>query len=227
MPYVFFAWPASKHACPKRAACWSPAMPAMGISAPTPRPHRSDRPPAPRPPPRATSPPARPAAQQVGCPGAVVNVEHQRARGVGVIGHVHLPPVSRAMSQASIGPESDLARCGARPQTRHFIQHPFDLRTREIRIQKQPGPFAEDRLGPSALSVSHMPAERRHCQTMALWTGARVLAVPQHGGFPLVGDAQGRDAVGGSAAAASARPMTSSTVPQITSGSCSTQPGRG
>ena len=30
MPYVFLASPGLKHACPKSAACWSPAMPAIG-----------------------------------------------------------------------------------------------------------------------------------------------------------------------------------------------------
>ena len=31
---MFFAIPGSKHACPNNAACWSPASPAIGISAP-------------------------------------------------------------------------------------------------------------------------------------------------------------------------------------------------
>ena len=30
VPYVFFAVPGSKHAWPNSAACWSPAMPAIG-----------------------------------------------------------------------------------------------------------------------------------------------------------------------------------------------------
>ena len=35
MPYVFFAIPGSKAACPKRAACWSPPTPATGIEPPS------------------------------------------------------------------------------------------------------------------------------------------------------------------------------------------------
>ncbi len=31
VPYVFLAIPGRKHACPKRAACWSPAIPAIGV----------------------------------------------------------------------------------------------------------------------------------------------------------------------------------------------------
>ena len=31
VPYVFFTSPASKQHCPKSAACWSPAAPAIGI----------------------------------------------------------------------------------------------------------------------------------------------------------------------------------------------------
>ena len=32
VPYVFLAWPTSKHAWPKVAACWSPRMPVIGVS---------------------------------------------------------------------------------------------------------------------------------------------------------------------------------------------------
>ena len=34
VPYVFFAMPGAKQAWPKRAACWSPAMPPIGMAAP-------------------------------------------------------------------------------------------------------------------------------------------------------------------------------------------------
>ena len=34
VPYVFFAMPGEWHAWPKSAACWSPAMPAIGTGAP-------------------------------------------------------------------------------------------------------------------------------------------------------------------------------------------------
>ena len=34
VPYVFFTKPERKQACPNSAACWSPAIPAMGISLP-------------------------------------------------------------------------------------------------------------------------------------------------------------------------------------------------
>ncbi len=33
VPYVFLAMPGLVHACPKSAACWSPAMPAIGMDA--------------------------------------------------------------------------------------------------------------------------------------------------------------------------------------------------
>ena len=35
MPCVTLAWPRRKQACPTRAACWSPAMPAIGTLAPS------------------------------------------------------------------------------------------------------------------------------------------------------------------------------------------------
>ena len=34
VPYVFLASPARKQPCPNSAACWSPAMPAIGIAVP-------------------------------------------------------------------------------------------------------------------------------------------------------------------------------------------------
>src|SRR6185503_12285735 len=34
VPYVALASPGAKHPCPKRAACWSPATPAIGTRAP-------------------------------------------------------------------------------------------------------------------------------------------------------------------------------------------------
>src|ERR671919_2157743 len=35
VPYVFFAIPSVKHAWPKRADCWSPAAPEIGIDGPS------------------------------------------------------------------------------------------------------------------------------------------------------------------------------------------------
>src|SRR3954464_7424299 len=35
VPYVFFARPGERHACPNSAACWSPAMPAIGTLTPS------------------------------------------------------------------------------------------------------------------------------------------------------------------------------------------------
>jgi hypothetical protein len=32
VPYVFFTMPGATQRCPKSAACWSPAMPAIGIA---------------------------------------------------------------------------------------------------------------------------------------------------------------------------------------------------
>jgi len=34
VPYVFFASPSEKQVCPNKAACWSPAAPAIGIALP-------------------------------------------------------------------------------------------------------------------------------------------------------------------------------------------------
>ena len=80
---------------------------------------------------------------------------------------------------------------------------------------------------PSALSASQSAAVRRHCQTMALWTGrpearshrmvvSRWLAMPT-----------ARTSEDDTRAAPRARARAWHVVCQISSGSCSTQPARG
>ena len=80
---------------------------------------------------------------------------------------------------------------------------------------------------PSDLSRSQIAADRRHCHTIALWTGASVrrsqtTVVSRWLVIPIAAIRSGA-----SWAAASARRTTPSVVCQIASGSCSTQPGCG
>src|SRR5436190_1145078 len=42
VPYVFFVIPGSKHACPNKAACWSPAAPLIGTPSSRSRPSSPD-----------------------------------------------------------------------------------------------------------------------------------------------------------------------------------------
>ena len=77
---------------------------------------------------------------------------------------------------------------------------------------------------PPARSRSQMPVVRRSCQTIAgrgAWQGA---PVPDDGGLPLVGDPD----AGGLGVGAGERLRQAAIVAvQMSSGSCSTQPGRG
>ncbi len=78
-----------------------------------------------------------------------------------------------------------------------------------------------------AFSASHAPAVRRHCHTIARWMGAPVarshtIVVSRWLVMPIAATSAPV-----TRASASARPAAVVVVAQISSGSCSTQPGCG
>ena len=117
MPYVFFASPGDKHACPKSAACWSPAMPAIGtLASPSralPRRRRTTRPrsAAPRAARRARAAGRRP-SRRSGCRRAACATRCSRRCTC------TRPPVSCHTSQLSIVPNASSPRARARPRAR-------------------------------------------------------------------------------------------------------------
>jgi hypothetical protein len=61
----------------------------------------------------------------------------------------------------------------------------------EIGVDHQPGAVAYLLRQPRSTSAAQAGAVRRSCQTMALRQRRTRLPVPHHGGFALVGDADG------------------------------------
>ncbi len=130
---------------------------------------------------------------------AVVDIEQQRAGGVAGIGQVAFAPGQVPDEPGIDRAEGQLSRLGSCPGAGHMVEQPGELGAGEIGVQHQPGLGAEGRLMPLAP------------QQVALARGAPVLpddgmvdrpagrAVPDHGGFPLVGDADGGDIGGGHA----------------------------
>ena len=178
------------------AACWSPAMPDMAIAPPnrlgslspnlaeesfTSGQHR-----------------ARHAQefQEFVVPFAGVDVEQQRARGVGGVGGVHTASGQPPQQIAIDGAEHQFAAAGAFARARHVVEDPGDFGAGEIGIDDQAGLGRDRRLVAFILQFG------------ADIGGAAVLpddgavhrlprgAVPHHGGLALVGDADRGDVLG-------------------------------
>ena len=136
-------------------------------------------------------------AQQFGVPGPVMDVEHQRTRGIRVIRDVttaageprNQPTVDRA--------EGQLAELRPCTQAGHLVQQPFELCPRKIGVQQQPGPFAERRLQACGLERFTYAGGTPALPDDGVVNRAQGALVPDHGGFALVGDTQARDAVRG------------------------------
>ena len=159
----------------------------------------------------------------------VREVEAQRARGVGHVGGVHAAAGELPDEPGVDGAEGELAALGPAPRAGHVVEQPADLRAGEVRVEHEPGALAHERLRarrPSARRTA--AAVRRHCQTIARWIGRAGRALPDDRRLALVGDADRGDLGAGHAAPRPApRRAASPIVVQISSGSCSTQPGCG
>ena len=153
VPYVFFARPGRSQACPKRAACWSPAMPAIGTWAPsrdvvattpedgTMRGRTS----------RGTSRSRRSSSSHA----PVVDVVEERPARVRGVRRVHgaareLPDEPRVDR-----PERELPAGGPRPRAGHVVEEPLQLRPGEVGVEDEARLRRERRL------VARRPGARR------------------------------------------------------------------
>ncbi len=134
--------------------------------------------------------------QQLVIPASAMDIEELRARGVGRVGDME-PPAGEIPDQPGIdGAEGEFA--ALRPGARAFdiIQHPLQLRAREIGIDHQPRPRLDQRSG----AVGAQPlADRRRAAILpddGVADRRAGLAIPQQRGFPLIGDADGGDLAG-------------------------------
>ena len=124
------------------------------------------------------------------------NIEQQRARGVAGVGCVHLAAGEPPQQETIDGAEGELACLRLSARACHVIEQPGDLAGGKIRIEQQPG-FGGD--------LRFMAAG---AQRIAKIGGAPVLpdnrivnrlaggAVPDDGGFTLIGDADAGDILG-------------------------------
>ena len=177
-------------------------------------PHRP-RPPRGRPPAAATC--RRRTARQLVVPLAGREVEQHRARGVGAVGDVCGAPVSFHTSQPSTVPKASSRAAGRCARGSTPASSPRSTGRGRAR------PPADQVEGSSA----HRAAVRRSCQTIAGCTGrlaprSQTTVVSRWFVIPIASRSPAA-----TPAAASASAAVCSTLAQISSGSCSTQPGRG
>ena len=186
---MFFASPGRWQACPKSAACWSPASAgdgdALGESG------------------AAGPPDDLPGGDHAGQHGAgdvedgeelvvpveVVDVEEQGARGVARVGDVGLAAGQVPGEPGVDGAEGELAAPGALARAGDRVEEPGELGSREVGVEHEPGPVPESGLVAglpervtSGRGSSVLPDDR-------VGHGAAGRPVPEHGRLALVGDA--------------------------------------
>ena len=132
-------------------------------------------------------------AEDVVIPRQGVDVEHHGAAGVGVIGHMGAaagqlpdqPGLHRAKQQ--------LPGLGPRPHAGHVVQDPFQLGGREVCVDDQ-ARFLPERLGqPFGFQLVAQGAGAAALPDDGMADRFPRLPIPDDGGLPLVGDADGRD----------------------------------
>ena len=104
------------------------------------------------------------------------------------------PPVSRQIRKLSTVPNASWPASARRAQAGDVVEHPADLRRREVRVEHQAGARAQRRLVPRRLQLG---AQRRGAPVLPddrVADGPAVGAVPEQRRLALVGDADGGDA---------------------------------
>ena len=104
-------------------------------------------------------------------------------------------------------------------------EQPLELRPREVRVEDEAGALRGR--SSAAAARAQRSAVRRSCQTIAGCDRPAGLALPQHRRLALVRDADRRDVARLDAGVAHRRLRGRDDASQISSGSCSTQPGCG
>ena len=173
---------------PDGAACWSPAMPRIGMG------------------PRTLGVGCAEVAarvehlgqhgawdakqsQKVVVPAAFVDVEQQGSRGIGGIGRV-APAAGQPPQQPTVdGAEGKLARFSGGSGARHLVEQPGQLGGREIGIEEQArrGRYAE--LIPGFLQLAAGLGGAAILPDDRAMDGPAGAAVPDDRGFALIGDA--------------------------------------
>ena len=221
MPGLMQAWPTV-------AACWSPAMPSTGTGAP-----RMSAVATPNSPAQSTTLGSidcgTPSSfAELGIPGALADVE-QQACGWHWSRRSHGPcrrsGATAGSSRSCRRPARPSRPRRARPRRSSGSRRSWCRRNRD-RAAGRSSPRPSSR-GRRVFSSAHIGEVRRSCQTMALCTGLPVArshttVVSRWLVMPMPASS-----LASSLALASAPRQTSTVARQISSGSCSTQPGLG
>ena len=123
-------------------------------------------------------------------PFARMNVEQQRSRGVGGVGDVNLAVGQAPDEKAIDGAEGKLAAFRFSARAGNIVEHPGDLRRREIGIEQQAGTCGHERL---AAALFEFGAKRRGA---AILPDDRIVdrparpPVPDQRSFALIGYAE-------------------------------------
>ncbi len=137
--------------------------------------------------------------QEVVVPLPGVDIEQQRARGVGGVGGVDLAAGQPPQQVAIDGAEQQLATFGAGARIGHVIEQPRDFGAGKIRIDDQAGFGRDIRLVAVGLELRAGVGGAAVLPDDGAVDGLSRGAVPHHGGLALVGDADGGDIPGGDA----------------------------
>ena len=220
--------PGSKQPCPTVAACWSPAMPRMRIGPPNSS---------------GSVVPNSPAQSRTSGSSAIGTSNSSQSPGpngprgyraasvrAALVASVActLPPVRRHSRKLSTVPKASRPPRPrrARPQRDRAAKLFSSPRNKDRATARCVRAMAGS--WPACRSAAQASAVRRSCQTMALWIGRPVAAVPNDRGLALIGDAERCNILG-----AARRPLAmaartvATVVDQMSSGSCSTRPGAG
>ena len=127
---------------------------------------------------------------------AGVDVEQQRARGVGGVGRVHLAAGQPPQQIAIDGAEHQLAALGPRPRAGDVVEDPGHFGAGEIGIDDQAGLGRDRGLVAFALQFGADVGGAAVLPDDGAMHGLAGGAVPHHGGLALVGDADGGDVFG-------------------------------
>ena len=138
--------------------------------------------------------------QQIFVPLKRIDVEEHRTARVGVVGCIGNPAGEVVDKPGVDGSKHQLAGLGSLVRAAHIVENPSDLGARKIRIRGETG------LSANFLLVAvddKLLGERRRTAALphdGVVYGLAAVAIPHHGGFTLVADADGGDAIGMDAA---------------------------
>ncbi|MCY1401922.1 hypothetical protein D9M71_170490 [compost metagenome] len=130
--------------------------------------------------------------QQLVVPLQAVDVEHQRARSVGVVGDVNLATRKLPDQPGVDGAEQQFATLGAFTGALDIVEDPLQLGAGEIRVGDQAGGVADVVFQAVTLELLANVHAAPALPDDGIVDRLAGLPVPHHGGFALVGDANGR-----------------------------------